>query len=96
MYWDKEEEWTDPKGVARKGRFKRLPSTEEIGVAEIPQGVVPKEMLTYGLGIADAFVEVLKIAEENGLGNNTEALEVVAEGVGTAFARPTLVVSDER
>jgi hypothetical protein len=66
LYWDKDEEWEDPKGK-RKGRFKRGPSVEAEQEIEIPEGVEPEEMLKLGSAMCEAFVETLRIAEENGL-----------------------------
>ena len=68
LYWDRDEEWVDPNGVQRKGCFKRKPSTPCEQEIEIPQGVVPEEVLEYGNAIAGAFLETLRIAEEHQLG----------------------------
>ena len=65
--WEKDHEWTDPKGIARKGAFLRMPSVEAEQTFEIPQGVVPAEMLQYASAMSDAFLEVLRIAEDNGV-----------------------------
>lgn len=50
-----------------RGKFQRKPSTVVKTVIEYPQGVVPEEMHQFAEGMADAFLEVLKIAEENDL-----------------------------
>ncbi len=66
-YWNKKKEWVDPFGVKRVGGFQRMPSTEVEQEIEIPQGVVPDQILEYGSAMADAFLEVLRIAEENSI-----------------------------
>lgn len=82
-YWDKDQKYMDALGVQRTGCFKRLPSKMIKQTVEIPQGVVPKEVLQYSTAVADAFVEVLRIAEENGLGipgeQTTEVLSKVKQ-----------------
>lgn len=77
LYWDRNEEWTDPEGKARKGRFKRKPSTLCTQEIEIPQGVVPEEILQYANAMAGAFLETLRIAEEHQLGEALGAVPTV-------------------
>ena len=85
IYWDRHEAWTDPTGKSRIGRFKRMPSVEAEQTIEIPQGVVPAEMLQYASGMANAFLEVLRIAEDNG---------VTLERVPHPFVAPVPAVED--
>lgn len=63
-YWDPNEEWTDPQGVKRKGRFKRTPSTKTKQTVYIPQGVVAEQMVHHAGAIVEAFLETLAIMEE--------------------------------
>lgn len=63
-YWDKSEVWTDPKGITRKGRFKRLPSTKVRQKVEVPKGIPEGPLTEYAEGMADAFLEVIRIIEE--------------------------------
>lgn len=51
----------------KPGKLKRHPSTRGKQVVEVAEGVVPEEMLKLAEGMAAAFVEVLKIAEESGV-----------------------------
>jgi hypothetical protein len=64
LYWDKAEQWTDPNGVARCGRFKRKPSRKVKTKVEIPKGVITAELIDYADAMAEAYLEVLRIAEE--------------------------------
>jgi len=86
VYFDKAEKWVDPKGVPRVGRFKRMPGKEIEVTQDIPQGVVPEEILGYAEAVSIAFLEVLRICEENGLGARvgtmTELAAEVAERLG--------------
>ena len=66
-YWAKDEEWIDPGGTKRKGRFLRAEPFEAKQVIEVPEGVVPAEMLKYATAMSEAFLEVLRIAEDAAL-----------------------------
>lgn len=63
-YWDKSEEWTDPKGIPRKGRFKRLPPQRVKQQIEVPKGIPEGPLREYAEGMVEAFLEVLRIVEE--------------------------------
>lgn len=69
VYWEKGPIFKDDKGrkLRKIGKLKREPSTKVKHVVEVPHGVVPDEMLKMAEGMAAAFVEVLKIAEESGI-----------------------------
>jgi len=62
--FDKDEEWTDPQGIARKGRFKQLPPVKKTARFKVPQGVVPAEIAQWANAVGDGFMEVLNILEE--------------------------------
>ena len=86
LYFKKDERWVDPEGVERVGRFMRKPPVEVEATQRIPQGVVPEQVLGYANAVAGAFLEVLKICEEQGLGARvgtmTELAEEVAQRLG--------------
>lgn len=67
LYFDRNEEWTDPEGKKRKGRMKRHPSSKVVEKVQVPQGVEADEMAKMAEGMVDAFLEVLKIAQEGGV-----------------------------
>ena len=60
----KDEKWTDPQGIERKGRFVALPPVKTKQRFQYPQGVVPSEVAQWAGAVADGFMEVLNIMEE--------------------------------
>jgi len=64
LYWAKDERWTDPEGVERRGRMLRKPSRKVKTEVQVPRGVVGSEILDYADAVAEAYLEVLRIAEE--------------------------------
>lgn len=64
LYWAKDEVWTDPNGVERRGRMLRKPSRKVKTQVQIPKGVVGSEILDYADAVAEAYLEVLRIVEE--------------------------------
>ena len=60
----KDEEWTDPAGTKRRGRFIALPPVKKTQTVKIPQGVEPAEIAQWAHAVSDGFMEVLNILEE--------------------------------
>lgn len=65
--WKKDEEWIDPQGIKRRGRFVRLPGKNVKQTVSIPQGVVAEQVVQHAGAIVGAFLETLKIMEESAL-----------------------------
>ena len=85
IYWEKGPIVVDQKNGRTKrkpGKLKRKPSMKVKQEVEIPQGVVPEEMLMMAEGMADAFIEVLKIANESGIVMMSDVVEAGVEGMG--------------
>lgn len=69
--WEPNEEWIDPNGIRRKGRFVRAPGKKIKQTTNVPQGVVAKQVVEHAGAIVGAFLETLAIMEESVL--NKEA-----------------------
>lgn len=63
-YWDKNEQWVDPNGVPRQGRFRRKPPQKVRQQVEVPKGVEAPHLEQYANAMAEAFLEVIRIIEE--------------------------------
>lgn len=64
-YWDPKDVWTDPNNVSRVGRFRRKPPVTHLVEVDVIKGVVPEQVSEYAGAMAGAFLEVLRIIEED-------------------------------